>query len=335
MNIKLLFGMAITAAIFTIGCTSAPIKISETSDPQPLGYGKTYTLQNSSAVVTIAPEIGRIIHFGFVGDKNLIWLKDRGELAKEKVVGTEWLNWGGDKVWPAQQSEWSFIYGGGDWPPKTKLDGHLFRVIKSTAQKLVIESPLDDALHVRLRRTLTLDATRPHLTIENTITRNSASPWPVHIWSVTQSILPNYTLLGIDRDAPDRESRPFSNLWDSPLPEANAKLLNSALRFSLDENLSIAKAGTIGNWCAGVYDDVIFLQESDSPPDGCYPDGANVEVFIFNQYTELELLSPSIHLQKGENISSTTVWSLIKTEAKATTEENLKLIEGLNSAEGL
>ncbi len=334
-GMKLICNVLIALMAIAMGCSSTPSEKMVESDPPPLGYGKTYTLQNNSVKVVIAPDIGRVIHFGFVGERNLVWMKDRGDLAKNKASGAEWLNWGGDKVWPAQQAKWPLIYGGGDWPPKTKLDGYAFRVVESTAAKLVVESPVDQALHVRLRRTFCLDDDLPRLTIENTLTREASSSWPVHIWSVTQCVLPNYTLLGIAEDAPKRDSQPFLNLWDAPLPDSNAKLMTNALRLSLDENLHIAKAGTIGSWCAAVYDNEIFLQKSDALPNGRYPDGANVEVFMFDQYTELELLSSSVHLPKGKSISSATVWSLLKTEAKATTEENLKLIEGLNSAEGL
>lgn len=327
MNIKpILVALIIVVALIT-GCTTAPIMPPASPVFAPLSYGKTYTLQNYSAKVVVAPEIGRIIHFGFAGDRNLIWLKDRGELAKEKVAGAEWLNWGGDKVWPAQQADWSFIYGGGDWPPKTDLDGMPFKIIESSGQKLVMESVVDKKMHVKLRRTLMLDREKPKLTIENRLIQESPSPWPVHIWSVTQCVSPNYTLLGVDKEAPDYGIRPFSNLWDAPLPESNAKLMNGSLRFSLEENLSIAKTGTIGNWCAAVYDDVIFLQESDAPPNGCYPDGANIEVFLCERYTELEILSPSKHLQKGENISSIATWSLIKTKPSVTAEDTLKLIK--------
>jgi len=329
-DMKLIFVGLLIAFVIVVGCRTIPPKLSKDTELAPLGYGKTYTLQNRAVKVVVAPEIGRIIHFGHINGRNLIWLNNCTELAKEKNAGTQWLNWGGDKVWPAQQADWSFVYGGDDWPPKTELDGHAFKVVEVSPTKLVMESAMDKALHVRLRRTLTIDATLPRLTIENTLTRQASSPWPVHIWSVTQCLLPNYTFLGIAKEAPDRKNRPFSNLWDAPLPDENAKLMTNALRFSLEENLSIAKAGTIGNWCAGVYSDVIFLQNSDAPANGCYPDGANVEVFIFDRYIELELLSSNTHLQKGESISSTTVWSLIKTKLESTAEENLKLIEDLN-----
>ena len=183
---------------------------------------------------------------------------------------------------------------------------------------------VDKKLHVKLRRTLILDNDKPRLTIENRMIRVSASPWPVHIWSVTQCISPNYTLLGMASEAPDHDVRPFSNMWDAPLVKPNARIVDNALRFSLEDNLTIAKSGTIGTWCAAVYDDVIFQQESNSPLNGCYPDGANIEVFLCGDYTELEILSSSLHLKKGESISSTTTWSLIKANPEATTEDNLK-----------
>jgi len=330
MNSKQILSILIICT--ATGCATAnqPQNITELSPtPDPLRYGKTYTLENESVTLTVAPDIGRITHFGFSGERNLLWMNDSAKLTQKKSDGTNWFNWGGDKVWPAQQADWKFIYGGGDWPPKTELDGILFKVIESSAEKLVMESAADSRLHLKLRRTLTLDLNLPKLTIKNELTRSAPSPWPVQIWSVTQCIPPNYTLLEISKNAPDHNTHPFSNLWDSPLPAENAKVTKNMLVFSLSPNLTIAKAGTIGNLCAAVYDDVIFMQQSNAPSDGCYPDGANIEVFSFDRYTELEILSPSRHLQPGENITSVTTWSLIRTTPQASTEDNLKLTDAI------
>ena len=328
MNIKHTFTALLLSAAAISGCiTAAREHKAEVPTLTPLTYGKTYTLQNKSITVIIAPDIGRIIHFGFIGNPNLIWLNDTASLAQEKADGSKWLNWGGDKIWPARQADWRFIYGGEDWPPKTELDGKPFLIIESSDRKLIMESATDTKLHLKLRRTLTIDDDSPELTIKNQLLQLEQTPWPVHIWSVTQCLLPQYTLLGISKEAPDRDTRPFSNLWDTPLTPDNAKLTDNALRLSLTPDLTIAKAGTVGSWCAAVYHDAILLQKSDSPPGGCYPDGANVEVFLCSGYTELEILCPNRHLQPGESMTSITTWRLIKTAPQASTEENMKLIE--------
>ena len=270
-------------------------------------HGKTITITNNTITVKIAPSIGRIIHFGFNNQRNILWLNNN-----PKAENQGWINWGGDKIWPAQQSNWNLIYGGGSWPPQTSLDGKPFQVTEQSDSKVVIESTCDTNLHIRLRRSISINPNKPELTIINTITRTAPSPWPVQIWSVSQCIPPRATMLAIAANAPDRKTRPFSNLWDAPLPSPNATIINDrALYFRLSKDLTIAKTGTIGSWCAALYDDLTFLQAFDAPADACYPDGANVEAFMFDSYTELELLSPSVHLQAGQSTTSTTTWYLL------------------------
>jgi hypothetical protein len=292
----------------------------------PSEYGKIYELRNKSVTVKIAPQVGRVVYFGFNGGKNMLWLNDTNSLRKALSSGASWPNWGGDKVWPAQQASWRYIYGDGDWPPQSELDGKPFRVVRAKGRLFSMESQVDSKLHVVLTRTFILDKESATLRIENTLMQMEPTPWPVQIWSVTQSQPPNYTLLDISSRAPDRKSRPFKNLWDSPLSGANASVTNSALRLSLSPELDTAKAGTIGDWCAAVYGDTIFVQKLKAPIDGCYPDGANIEVFSSKGYTELELLSPSVHLPKRDYSKSTTIWKLLRTSPETTPAENIKAI---------
>lgn len=296
-------------------------------DPEPVTYGKTFTLQNDLVKVVVAPEIGRIIHFSFVDGDNLIWLEDLKTMAKAKADNWDWMNWGGDKVWPAQQADWPFIMRNGkDWPPNRDFDGSPFKVIESGRGQIVIESPVDKYLHVRLRRTLTLDPLKPVLTIKNRLIQEAPTPWPVQIWSVTQCVPPEYTLLGIDDKAPDPQ-HPFQNLMKEPLSKETATVLSGALKLSPPSEGG-AKAGTIGNWCASVYKDTVFLQTSDSPPDGCYPDGSSIEVFCGGNYIELEPLSSSKHLDSGESISNTIIWSLLKVSGEMTPAQVLDMVKG-------
>lgn len=305
----------------------AVLAAGSTLAEKPLqAYGRICELQNDSVVVKIAPQIGRVIYFGFKGGTNILWLNDKSSIHKALADGEEWPNWGGDKVWPAQQADWRFIYGGGDWPPKTELDGEPFKVIKVSPRLMIMESPIDSKLHVRLRRTFLLEKKGATLRIENELIQIKPTPWPVQIWSVTQSRPPEYTLLDISMKAPDREKHPFKNLRNESLPAVNAVVTNSVLRLSLKPELGLAKAGTIGEWCAAVYNDKIFVQKLKAPMDGCYPDGANIEVFSCGSYTELELLSPSTHLDVRKRLHSTTIWKLLKTTPEVPVDQKIRQI---------
>jgi hypothetical protein len=294
-------------------CTASLAALASLAHATPTSsplYGKTVTLSNATTTVVVAPAIGRIIHYSLHNQRNVLWTNPT-PIPKDGPQ-PNWINWGGDKIWPAQQNDWPFIYGGKEWPPQTRLDGQPFDVLDASNYQIVMQSQVDTNLHVVLKRAIYLAFRDSRLVIKNTITRTAPSPWPVQIWSVTQCAPPNYTLLAIATNAPDRNPKPFINLWDSPLPAANGYITNNtALRFALSDKTTIAKAGTIGSWCAAIYDDAIFLQHSDAPPDGCYPDGANLEAFMFDTYTELEILSSATHLKPGKSATSTTIWQLL------------------------
>jgi len=199
-------------------------------------------------------------------------------------------------------------------------------VLEASENRLVMESESDEFMHVRLRRTLTLDPKRPVLTIRNTLTQEKPTPWPAQIWSVTQCPPPNYTLLGISDETPEPD-RPYINLLHKPpLPEESVKLLDGAVRFVRPPDQGCAKIGAIGTWCASVYNDVVFLQTSDASPQACYPDGANVEVFACGDYIELETLSPSKHLRPGDALSNTVTWSLRPVDPDSSAAQVLRMI---------
>ena len=297
--------MQTTGLISTLAALFCAANISFAADS--FDYARVCTLTNSACTVKIAPAVGRVIHFSLRGQKNILWLENPGNLP---ASAENWRNIGGDKVWPAQQVLWKFIYGHGDWPPRTELDSQPFRVIEAGRRRLVMESQPDSRLHVRLQRSFSLDAESARLTITNRLIQEAPTPWPVMIWSVTQCRPPRYTLLTIDPQAPDRKKRPYINLWDSPLIDP-AIIDGRAMRFRLSPQMNIGKVGTIGRQVAAIYDDTLFVQTSDAPPDGCFPDGASIEVFSFDKYTELEVLSPARHLAPGQSITATTIWQLL------------------------
>src|SRR3954451_8363184 len=85
---------------------------------------KSITLKNGSAQVVIVPAAGRIMSFQLCSHRlcgeNPIWNNPQlGAGLKPDDEG--WTNYGGDKSWPAPQSDWPKITGKG-WPPPTGFD---------------------------------------------------------------------------------------------------------------------------------------------------------------------------------------------------------------------
>ena len=80
-------------------------------------------LRNRATEVVVVPAIGRVMRLGFAGDggaSDLFWR--HGQLGPSLAPDENgWINLGGDKAWPAPQSEWQRIVGKG-WPPPVTFD---------------------------------------------------------------------------------------------------------------------------------------------------------------------------------------------------------------------
>jgi len=73
--------------------------------------------------VVVVPAIGRIMYFGLQDGRNVLW-HDPAQYGRVLPTGGAfrengefvWTNFGGDKVWPTEQSEFQRINGHA-WPP--------------------------------------------------------------------------------------------------------------------------------------------------------------------------------------------------------------------------
>src|SRR5262245_58121782 len=96
---------------------------------------RAIVLRNQAAEVVIVPEIGRVMRFtlrGAAGGRGgasgqadeaasgPFWTAPG--IGKELPADAEgWRNYGGDKTWPAPQSDWAKVAGRG-WPPPAGFD---------------------------------------------------------------------------------------------------------------------------------------------------------------------------------------------------------------------
>jgi hypothetical protein len=311
---KLLSALILAITLLTYGCGE--------KKNNAMRYPDEIVLSNGIVKLGVSPAVGRIVSFSKVGGKDLLWRNLETNVNAQKQSSDQWVNYGGDKIWPTLEYSWPRIYGRSNaWPPDKNIDGEKWRLIKQTKTRIVIESPESTHLHVRIRREISLETGKAAISIKNTIKRLSASPFPVCIWSVTQVKPPEYCLLGIEEKRPCVE--PFVDFYNIRA-KADARLLLGETELKLiPQNGKFTKVGTFGRWIAAVYPDCIFHQSTEYDPSACYPDNASVECYWDSRasnpnkqsrtpnYVELELLGASTHLQPGEQISSTVSWKII------------------------
>lgn len=74
-------------------------------------WADAFWIVNDSLEMIVAPSVNRIVKFGPRNGDNLLWIDpdaDRGS-------PTQWINWGGEKLWFWPQEQWPSI--GAGWPP--------------------------------------------------------------------------------------------------------------------------------------------------------------------------------------------------------------------------
>lgn len=307
-------GLSLAAALVLAGCASpasAPPTAPRATDPDSI------MLKNDHLELEVSPAIGRITGLKRVGGKQLIWLNTPEAVKQDKANRATnpevWVNYGGDKAWTSLQDEWP-----GRWPPDPVIDGAPYTVVKTSERQAVMESGVGSRHGMKIRRTITLDADVARVRIDNVLTQvEPAEAW-AHVWSVTQALPPRWALMDV---SPDRADMPEGFDWIVRRDTADEA------RIEFDKELSVvrlypdsyraSKPGTVGQWLAAVYDDVIFLQRAAIDPAGHFAERAALEVYSADGFVELETLSNARRLKPGETIEHTVWWELIPVPAGA------------------
>ncbi len=90
------------------------------------GWKNATQIANGTVEVVVVPQIGRIMRYGFTGNANVLWNNTtlNGKVTDLNAPGKDWINYGGDKLWPAPQERWG-------WPPDRTLDSapHTLKVL--------------------------------------------------------------------------------------------------------------------------------------------------------------------------------------------------------------
>ena len=280
------------------------------------GWG-AIALRNQAAEIVVVPAIGRVMAFRLrIGPQ----ASSEGPFWSHPGIGAAlapdangWINYGGDKAWPAPQSAWPAISGHG-WPPPRTFDAVPYTPSNGgDGASVQLVSPVDPAYGLRVRRTIALDPSRPIMTIETTYEKTQGAPVRVAVWSITQL------------DAPDRlfvllpQRSTFPNGYALRLPAAPRDLRADGGLLSLardpTEKTMIGSDGDALLWMGGGID-LLIENLAAGPADASagWPDGAHAQIYTSpgdaEGYVELELLGRLRDLRPGESASMTVRYTL-------------------------
>ncbi len=276
------------------------------------GWKSALRMRNDRAEVVVVPEIGRVMSFRFLNGENVFW-EDRSLDGKHgDVSGKEWVNFGGDKTWPAPEADWGKYTGRTKWMPPAAFDAmpHTARI---EGRDVVLTSLVDPHYGIRTIRRVQLDGSR--LRIATTYERVFGKPSKIGIWVITQFREPvNVTAPFAKNSAfPDGYSILSGKPW-AQLQRTTKHGFNH-LEITRDPKAPHKMACAAGGltWvgtkeiCAVLSPRVRF---------GKYPDGgASAEVYTNanpKKYVELEMLGPLSVMKVGDRISRTNDYFLLR-----------------------
>jgi len=277
------------------------------------GWTDALALDNGKAAAVVVPSIGRVMQFGIKGDEGVFWenAKLYGQLADVRLpvwASKDWINFGGDKAWPAPEGDWAPVTGRKGWRPPPGFDGMPYDAsIKGGT--VVLQSNVDPFYGVSVRRRIELHPSKAELTITTTFLLEQGEPIATGVWVVTQLRHP----LGLFAPARNRSTFPegFTVLGQGVPPS----LIISNRLLSLTRATNAAyKIGLDTDRLLWVGAKQTLLIESPRQTGGKYPDqGSNAEIYTNPDplpYIELEMLGPLTALKKGKTITHRSVYTL-------------------------
>ncbi|MHC4233223.1 MAG: DUF4380 domain-containing protein [Planctomycetota bacterium] len=305
------------------------------------------SMSNGIIELNVVPEIGgRVVQYT-LGDKEFFWVNPdlEGKLPTETGLTEDggWLNYGGDKLWPAPQG-WD---NDQQWPgpPDAVLDGQPYVLEQlpegkdgSVAVRLTSGNDLRSG--ISFSRVLRLHPDSTRVSIEATMTNIDNKPRRWGIWAHTQ-------LDGAGADGKTHNSQmnaycpinPKSHFekgyevifGEADNPSFQPDYENNMMKVNYQYRVGKIGMDSDAGWIATVDGQTgdVFVHRFVYEPDKKYPDGSSVEfwhngvgsIFAYNETMvmpdnpkenayvfESEVLSPYANLEPGQQYTYCYQW---------------------------
>jgi hypothetical protein len=319
--------------------------IAEAQTARPVSYKgwKALALENDLVRLHVVPGIGgRVIQYR-LGEKEFFWVNPTltGKMSPQTGLDADggWMNYGGDKLWPAPQG-WDNAQ---QWPgpPDAVLDGQPFRAqAKLSSGTVRLTSRDDPRSGICFSRRIRLHPRSTRVSIEATMTNIDDKPRRWGIWAHTQldAGLPDsddYNRLMRawcpinPRSRFDRGYQVIFGEKDNPSFDADAE--RGLVKVSYQYKVGKIGLDSHAGWVATVdgREGDVFVQRFKFEPERAYPEGSSVEfwhnglgrIYAYNKWMEMannrnenpyvfesEVLSPFARLQPNESYKWAYDW---------------------------
>jgi hypothetical protein len=271
------------------------------------GWSDCFLLSNGLVEAVIVPAIGRVMQLRLAGEAEGAFWENRaldGQL--HGADPNEWINFGGDKCWPAPQAVWTEQQGR-DWPPPVAFDARPVAAVVCE-RGVELTSPIDPGFGIQVVRRAELDAERPILRIVTEYRKLRGGAVRVGIWTITQMREPERVAILLAAHSK------FESGYIQLLAASPAELkIDERLLMLNRHSLQYVKIGADGSSMAWVGANCVLRIDAEVRP-GEYPDGGCVTEVYTNpdplKYVELETLGPLHTMSVGDRIRQTTVYTV-------------------------
>lgn len=304
---------------WAVGIGSAPhVSAQETDPPNPdatvpvaplpasefQGWTNAFRLANTNLELVIVPALGRVMSLRYRGGENLLrFAPSHAGTVPDKKSG-EWINAGGEWLWPMAQSAWLSI-AGHDWPPPEFLSDAPWTATAWIAADGSVNGMLSRTygrpLHIKVSRTIRLDPEKPEFIIRQRIERTREAQTPVTFWNVFQIEAAEKIIIPIDNASSfDRGFRPM--MFECP-PTNQLIACDGTIVYDVSAGEHKLCSDSNRRWIAAWKGrTAVVMRIRDEGTDGAYPDGGcRVEMYSNTGlgYTEIETLSRETVLADG------------------------------------
>ena len=278
------------------------------------GWSDAILLSNGLVEAVVVPSVNRVMQFRFVGEaEGPFWENRELDASMPDPEDKSWRNFGGDKSWPAPQSEWPQVMDRA-WPPPRAFD-----CTPATATieggVVILVSPVDPFFKMRVIRRIRLDRHKPVMRIETEFEQVEQAKQmrpaarKIGVWVVTQLKHPEHLYMPVPRNSIFPEG--YCLMGEKP---GNLQVKNGLISMMRSSSRA-AKIGNDGSTVLWVGERMALRIDSPRVRNADYPDqGCSAEIFTSPDpaYIELELLGPLSQIKTGGKIERTSVYTLYR-----------------------
>ena len=287
-----------------------------------------WTISNGQVQLKVDQQLGRIVFYGFVGGRNVLWVNSEAKNPAYILGG--WKNWGGEKIWVWPQEYWN-------WPPPEPQAG--YQVGKSDDGKsLVMTSAPLPTVGVRIVRQITLAPTGSEVVLTTHLEPvDVKDPRPIAAWSITQVAQPKQLLARIPN--PTNRHRYLSRTPGDGVDAVS--IADRLVELKRADGFDSSKTFLDADLFAAVYDDVVFLQKQVAvQQEGAWkPDGRGQIYYHLRNphnipptlptYIEVEWTAPLLLPQHVAKAPLRNVWSLVEKDKAGDDVQLQKMLESI------